>query len=54
MQARWKGGYPVAIPGQGTIEPGGLAMVPRGEAQESSNWEPTRRTTPIDPSEETA
>ncbi len=49
VQARWKGGYPVLVGDQGVIEPGGLAMVPKGEAQASDHWDPTRKTTPIEP-----
>lgn len=52
VQAKWKGGYPVDVQGQGIIEPGGLAMIPKAEAQASDHWEPTRRTTPIEPTTE--
>jgi hypothetical protein len=52
IQARWVGGYPVEIAGQGVIEPGGLAMVPKGEAQASDHWEPTRKTTSLIPDPE--
>lgn len=31
-------GYPVEIPGQGVIEPGGLAWIGKSEAKASEHW----------------
>lgn len=38
VTAYWTCIYPVEIPGQGTIEHGGPAQVPRAEAEASDNW----------------
>lgn len=39
VQARWKCGYPVEMPGQGIVAPGAVALVTAGEAESSDNWE---------------
>lgn len=38
VQVPWLCGYPVEIPGQGVIEPGGLAWIGAGEAAASEHW----------------
>ncbi len=39
VKARWLCGYPIDVPGQGVVEPGGLADISRGEATDSDHWE---------------
>ena len=42
IQARWLPLYPVDVPGQGIVEPGGLAWIGAGEAKASDHWEPIK------------